>query len=135
MDDVYDFSIGDIFIIDDYSPPGGYSNSDKFWKSTGGLWSQVAFPAPWGSLNVRLWDTSATVFADTSLPTSLDLNDFDVRDMEIVGLDENGVELYRIFGPITSCTVIPAPSTLVGLISMGIMVALGWVWRRRKRAR
>ena len=31
--------------------------------------------------------------------------------------------------------LVPAPSTLIGLISMGIMGALGCVWRRRKRAR
>ena len=30
--------------------------------------------------------------------------------------------------------VIPAPSALVGLISMGLMGALGYFWRRRKRA-
>lgn len=30
--------------------------------------------------------------------------------------------------------VIPAPSTFVGLVGMGLMGALGYVWRRRRRA-
>ena len=63
-------------------------------------------------LVIRLYDSTGSVFSDTTLPISLDLNDFDTRNIEITASSSS--ELYAINGDITtlSVTVVPLPPAI-----------------------
>jgi len=79
-------------------------------------------------------DSTATAFADDSLQASLQLEDFDSGGVPLWG--RYGGDDFSFTGHLTSLTrgePVPAPSTLIGLLSIGLMGLV--IASRRRRAK
>ena len=87
------------------------------------------------SMQLRLTDTSQTLYSDASLPTSLALSEYDIATVSfLAGKDTFTGADYEIIGDLTSLTLttpVPEPSAL-GLLGVGLL-GLGLA-RRKKRA-
>ena len=90
-----------------------------------------AFLAAFGFIDLRLGDSSGSVFSDTSLPLNLSLNDFDIRTLILRSGQPNDIK-YQIDGEITALSVsaVPIPAA-VWLFGSGIIGLIG-VARRKK---
>ena len=102
----------------------GYSNYEPEGSPHDGLWHAFVYDgSKMTDLNTML-DSSGEGW---TLEYAYDINDSGqiVGTGRFVGEAEDRAFLL---------TVVPAPSALVGLISMGLMGALGYFWRRRRRA-
>jgi hypothetical protein len=138
---VYSGAVGSgAFMFGSYSATGSSgsitvqlgTSSDSFEAFVGSVTG-----APVGSfavtdLGLRLEDSSATVFPDDSLPTSLDLADFDIARATI-GFDD-GNSFALVLADLSALSVtpvsVPEPSA-AGLVAG----AFAWfAWRRRRPA-
>jgi hypothetical protein len=142
--DGYDFSVGDGLIIDDFDAGlndfyGEASDStkysDRLWKSTG---APVEYANCIGSIvtcqfNIRLFDWTGTFLSDTALPSDLDLSDFDVHDIRIVGIVDSS-DRYEINGTITSLSVSMVPVPVPAAAWLFASALLGVVAMRRGKA-
>jgi hypothetical protein len=100
-------------------------------------------PSGWGtasnsvtSQGIGVLDSTKSVFSDESIPSSLNLSDFDLGQISIhmtYITPPGGTQLgdVRIYGDIQTQAV-PEPSGLVGLLSAGV-VGLAFVARKRAR--
>lgn len=87
---------------------------------------------PFSNMALSLHDSSATVFSSTAIPSSLDLNDFDIAGFSLnlsQALGEPESETLFL-GSITSLTPVPEPGSLVLLLTaLPLMIRLS---RRRR---
>ena len=129
VDGVYDFEFNlDASYVDNWNPGTG---TDIFATSIAGGGSNFAFLAAFGFIDLRLGDSSGSVFSDTSLPLNLSLNDFDIRTLILRSGQPNDIK-YQIDGEITALSVsaVPIPAA-VWLFGSGIIGLIG-VARRKK---
>lgn len=79
---------------------------------------------------ISLSDTTSTVFSDTSIPLSIDLNSFDLNQFSVYWNEASvGPRQALISGRVDSLTIqfIPEPSTVV-------LLGIGWAFMRRRKA-
>ena len=126
----FDFSVAETIVIDNYAVGKG---ADKLWKSTSGIPSVSNCIGDFTvcSFNIKLWDTTGEVFSDTSLPTNIGLNDFNIHNIEIKTFLDSTLQ-YQIDGNITSLSaqVVPIPASL-WLFGSGALILFGASNQRR----
>ena len=117
---------------------GGPTFFDEFTVGSQGAGLNVSFPGlgPYTSaiVNMRLSDSTQSVFSDDSLPTSLNLADFDLAFIAVLLFPQTNDFNTRVDATITSLTVtvvpeVPEPTTLA-LACLGL-VGVACVRRRR----
>ncbi|MDH3947719.1 MAG: hypothetical protein OEU74_02050 [Gammaproteobacteria bacterium] len=138
--DGFDFSVSDLLIVRDFAPgtntdPSSFSGADMLFKSTAGSPSVSNCIGAFSTcgLNIALADTTGTEFSNTSLPTNVDLADFDIHYIQVNASNASGL-LYEINGNITSLavTAVPLPPAL-WLFGTGMLGLIG-ISSRKKAA-
>ena len=135
-----------LYCVDGTNLPAGTLSTKTTFVLTPGSYYRLSFDlaGPWGgtltdSVIVSLGDAFSETFTLTQRdPWQTFVRVFEVSSptagkltFEDTGGDQNGDYLDNIK---LESTPIPAPSTLVGLASTGLMAALGYGRRRRRRA-
>ncbi len=100
----------------------GLHDQFVFLTGLGPLIHPLSASFPVSSMAVSLRDNSSTVFSGTSIPATLNLNDFDLNTFSL-NLTEDGGPMnnFLFIGTITSLTAVPEPSGLL-LALMGLFV-------------
>lgn len=117
----FDFSVSDQMSVANYSPGTG---SDALRKSVGGSPASCYGSINSCGLDVSFLDTSGQLYSDTSLPSSVSFNDFDVRTLLIIAFGDAGV-LYQIDGIITSLDFQSTPGPLPDGSTLSIEPGVG----------
>lgn len=93
--------------------------------------SAIAHPSvEWVDLDILLTDTDSTVFSGDSLPASLNLADFEEKQLILSGerWDEDISDYATTFEVFATITTIPEPNTLL----LGALASVGLLMRSRK---
>lgn len=110
-----------------------FHDTFEFFENSGATFPFTANPND-QLLRVSFRDSTNAVFSDQSLPNSLDLGDFDTRELFIrTDLDRAAGQLWTISGTVTSLsvTVPEAPANLAALL---LAAALGLRSCARRRS-
>ena len=86
----------------------------------------------WVDLAVVLYDFDGTVFSNDSLPTTLDLAEFELAEVELTSEDDQNF-IYAVTATITDIAQVPEPSTLLLGAVAAIGLLLGTHVRRTQR--
>jgi hypothetical protein len=108
-------SSGELFIRD------GVLNPDNFFVNVEPSGAQVA-GLPLVSATLNLFDTTRTVFADESIPASLELADFDNADVSLSYRE--GSSGFLVQATLTSLTYLPVPEPGAGALTAAGAFAL-----------
>ncbi|MFV2065714.1 MAG: PEP-CTERM sorting domain-containing protein [Pirellulales bacterium] len=97
---------------------------------TGSLVHPLSGSYPFSNMALSLRDSSATIFSSTAIPSSLDLNDFDLVGFSL-NLSQNlgdPASETLFLGTITSLTAVPEPGSLMLMLTAISLIRLS---RRR----